>query len=341
MRFERGTLNDIFNNYIVFRELNPINKSLPSFEEIKAKLHLESLPRKKDKEYALVLKEILKSALSFSNIIYIGDTFLSDLTVVENLKDLGIDVFGVITDESVSETSSPHDYIVFNNSWSRLEEIVLDKIREKTILLVDIDKTAIGAHGRNHLPIDKARTDAIVSLAENVFMRNFHESEKENFLKLYKSIHTKELLNFTQDNQDIVSIVTLIIYSGILSLQEFYKASRENTFEEFVENISVPENLGNLIHEVKENLKQKSPTLFPTFRKIELEKTIARMDFLPDETPLQIIFNEEILITGEVYRIGKYALSKGAVVFGVSDKPEIASFNEKFAIFTKEMKIYP
>jgi hypothetical protein len=92
---------------------------------------------------------------------------------------------------------------------------------------------------------------------------------------------------------------------------------------------------------VKYNIKQKSPTLFPTFRKIELEKTLARMDFLPDDTELSTLLEEEILITGEVYDIGKYALSKGAIVFGVSDKPEIASFSDDKAIFKQRMKIYP
>jgi hypothetical protein len=341
MILRRGTLNDIFNDYIIFRELNPVKKSLPNFNDLKDRLGLNTLPRKKDKEYALVLREILKSALDFSSVVYLGDTFLSDLTVIKNLKELGVNIFGVITDETATETQSPYPYVVFNTSWAMLKDFVLDKISNSTILIVDIDKTAIGAHGRNHLPIDKARTDAIVSLAEIVFGHSLDLAEKENFLKLYSKIHTKDLLQFTQDNQDIVSIVSLIIYSGAVNFEEFIHIAKEKTFEEFIEGVSVEGKLESLVSEVKYNIKQKSPTLFPTFRKIELEKTLARMDFLPDDTELSTLLEEEILITGEVYDIGKYALSKGAIVFGVSDKPEIASFSGDEAIFKQTMKIYP
>ncbi|BAL80665.1 hypothetical protein [Caldisericum exile] len=341
MMFKRGNLNDIFNDYIVFRELNPVRRSLPNFEMLKDKLGLQTLPRKKDKDYAIVLSEILKSAMDFSNIIYLGDTFLSDLTVIKNLKELGFDVFGVITDEEAKNTNSPHGYVVFNDSWSKVKDLVFDKISDKTILVIDIDKTAIGAHGRNHLPIDKARTDAIVSLAETIFEKHFDTAEEENFLKLYKSIHTKDLLHFTQDNQDIVSIVALIIYSNAISFDEFLRRANTISFEEFIEGINVSGLIQGLVQEVKDNVIKKSPTLFPTFRKIELEKTLARMDYLPSDTPLETLFSEEILITGEVFEIGTYVLSKGAIVFGVSDKPEIASFSEDKSIFTKVMKIYP
>ncbi|MGC8690655.1 MAG: hypothetical protein ACP5SP_04380 [Caldisericum sp.] len=341
MMFKKGILNDIFRDYIIFRELNPVKKSLPNFETLKDKLELQALPRKKDKEYALVISEILKSAMDFSNIVYLGDTFLSDLTVIKNLEELGFDIFGVITDEEKTNFESPYPYVVFNNSWAKIKDFVSDKISDKTIVIIDIDKTAIGAHGRNHLPIDKARTDAIVSIAEAIFQKKFDSLEKGNFLKLYKSIHTKDLLNFTQDNQDIVSITTLIIYSNAISLDEFLKLAKTTSFEEFIEDIRVSGQLQDLVYEVKENIKAKSPTLFPTFRKVELEKTLARMNFLPDDTPLETLLSEEILITGEVFDIGKYALSKGAIVFGVSDKPEVASFSEDKSIFTKLIKIYP
>jgi len=338
MIFERGTLNDIFGDYIIFRELNPFKRDLPDFETIKGRLSLKTFPRKKDKEYALVLSTILKEAKDFSNIVYIGDTFMSDLTVIKNLKAYGIDVFGVITDEGATPPESGLSYVRFNASWRELLHFVSPYINSNTVVIVDVDKTAIGAHGRNHLPIDKARSDAIFELARVCFA----EPERNTILKLYHSIHTKEFLHFTEDNQDIVSIMTLILYSHLKTFEEFCKIAKEKSFREFIENIEVKEGmLKTFVDEVKEHLSKGSPTIFPTFRRIELEKTIKRMDFLPDATPLDVLFDEEILITGEVYSTGIFAREKGALVFGVSDKPESASISERYTVFTQRMKIYP
>jgi len=338
MKFEKATLNDILNDYIVLRELEPVRKELSSFNVLKDKLGLASLPRKKDKEYAVVLLEILKSAKAFKNIVYIGDTFLSDLTVIKNLKSYGdVDIFGVITDEGAKDLESGVDFVVFSNSWGNLPNIVKDKINENSVVVVDIDKTFIGAHGRNHLPIDKARADAIVELAREMF----DEANIEAFLKLYHSIHTKDFLNFTQDNQDVVSIVSLILYANVITFEDFVNFAKTHSFSDFIFSIDVKGKLKIYVDEVRKNLEENKPTLFPTFRKVELEKTIARMDFLLDETPLSTLLSEEILITGEVFRVCKFALEKGALVFGVSDKPKLASFDNEKSIFTKRMKIYP
>ncbi|MGB9694620.1 MAG: hypothetical protein ACP5SB_01385 [Caldisericaceae bacterium] len=336
MSFRRGTLNDIFKDYIVFRELRPIKEGLSSFEELGNKSH-KGFPRKKDKEYAAILCQIFRSAMSFSKIVYIGDTFLSDLAVIENIKELGYDVFGVITDETGKNSESKYPYIVFNNSWDQLSNYVVDKINNETVLVVDIDKTAIGARGRNDSSVDKARTDAILDLAKRVFKN----PEKDEFMRLYHYIHAKDFLNFTQDNQDIVSILSLIIYSNAISFDDFSSFAKTRKFEEFIQDVKVQGELVPLVDEVRTNIREDNATLFPTFRRIELEKTLNRMDFLPDDTPIEKLLEEEILITGEVYRIGIRANEKGALVFGVSDKPEKASFNDSKALFRKTAKIYP
>ena len=338
MTFRYATLSDLLQNNVVFRELNPLNSSLPNFEALKKELNLQSLPRKKDKEYAKVLYRILKSAKDFSNIVYIGDTFLSDLTVIKNLKEYANEpVFGVITSEGTPLPENHDTFVVFNDKWANLPALVEDKIGGNSLVVIDLDKTFIGANGRNHLPIDKARTDAIVALGKNIF----EAPNRGEFLNLYQKIHSKEFLAFTEDNQDIVSILTLIIYSSVVSFEEFARFTKTGTFEEFINKIDVKEPLLTYVDEVRNNLKLNMPTLFPTFRKIELEKTVGRMDFLPVDTPLDALLSEEILITGEVYEVVDRALKKGATLFGVSDKPEIASFNDNISILSQRMKIYP
>lgn len=338
MTFRYATLSDMLQNNVVFRELNPLNSSLPNFEKLKTELFLQSLPRKKDREYARVLYRILKSLKDFANIVYIGDTFLSDLTVIKNLKKCANEpVFGVITSEGAPLPENDDTFVIFSDKWANLPTLVEDKISGGSLVIIDLDKTFIGANGRNHLPIDKARTDAIVALAKNIF----EAPNEEDFLKLYQKIHSKEFLAFTADNQDIVSILTLIIYSSVVSFEEFAHFAKTGTFEEFIDKIDVKEPLLTYVNEVRSNLKLNMPTLFPTFRKIELEKTIGRMDFLPVDAPLSELLSEEILITGEVYEVADRALEKGAALFGVSDKPEIASFNYRVSILNQRMKIYP
>ena len=73
-------------------------------------------------------------------------------------------------------------------------------------------------------------------------------------------------------------------------------------------------------------------------------KTIARADFLPDETPIAKLLSEEITITGEVYHLALMLKKRGVVVFGVSDKPALSTMPEEgsglLPVYEKTMKIY-
>jgi len=113
-------------------------------------------------------------------------------------------------------------------------------------------------------------------LLQKIFSKHPNE---EDFLKLYQKIHSKEFLAFTADNQDIVSILTLIIYSSVVSFEEFAHFAKTGTFEEFIDKIDVKEPLLAYVNEVRSNLKLNMPTLFPTFRKIELEKQLEEWTF--------------------------------------------------------------
>ena len=49
------------------------------------------------------------------------------------------------------------------------------------------------------------------------------------------------------------------------------------------------------------------------------------MDFLPDRASPGEILREEIVITGEVWEFAAEAKARGALLFGLTDKPDEAS----------------
>ncbi|MBC7195273.1 MAG: hypothetical protein H5U37_06430, partial [Caldisericia bacterium] len=174
--YKRVNLNFVFEDLIVFRELNVIKKDFPNFEKIKEILSINELPRKKDKNYALVLSFIIDKIGDFNKVIYIGDTFLNDKSVIENLTNLNkYEVYGIIT-EGKGEFKREKN-IILNNSWENLVNLIKElnlNFDNNTFIITDIDKTLIGARGRNDLSIDKARFDAIKDVSKN-YIKNFHE----------------------------------------------------------------------------------------------------------------------------------------------------------------------
>jgi len=215
----------------------------------------------------------------------------------------------------------------------------------KTVVIIDIDKTLIGARGRNDRALDKARMDAIISLAGEIF----GEIDIDRFEFVYSEMNKKNMHPFTQDNQDTVAIMSIVFYGDYYNLErfikEFYDVKWANPldFLNFI-NISKEDKAFEFVEEVKENLRMQHPTSFPTFRKRELYYTLNRMDFLPDETDVNDLINEEIMITKEVFEIGFLAKSKGSLVFGLSDKPELSSIPEDKSgepIYLKRAKIFP
>ncbi len=345
--YKRGKLSDIFGRRIVFRELNPVDRDLPQFSEIKKVFSLKRLPRKKDAEYAKALSYIFSKAGSFKKVFYIGDTLMSDASVIENFANLSIyEVFGVITREGELDGFSEKKHFVVSGSWSALGDVisVFEKkhfaIDEETVLVIDIDKTAIGVRGRNDSAIDKARLDAIKELASEIF----GNIDEEKFSAAYECANRKEFFYITEDNQDIVSLLSFFIYDGVVSETDLKSGKFKNALH-LIETVS-PGNtlLKGISLKVLENIKNGNPTAFPEFRRKEFLKTIARTDFLPDETPLSDLLLEEILITGEVYDAALYAKKRGALVFGVSDKPALSTMPQKGEglppVYKKTMKIY-
>ena len=66
-------------------------------------------------------------------------------------------------------------------------------------------------------------------------------------------------------------------------------------------------------------------TPFKAFRYLEYTETAARFGCAPDSMDALDILAREIVITGEVWHVAKQWASLGALLFGLSDKPDEAA----------------
>ncbi len=96
---------------------------------------------------------------------------------------------------------------------------------ESTALLVDIDKTAIGARGRNAHVIDRARQVAALETARQSLGNGF---DPQAFTSAYRTLSQPDFHPLTEDNQDYLAYICLVLTAGFTSLDELALRSRQD-----------------------------------------------------------------------------------------------------------------
>jgi hypothetical protein len=343
--YPKGTLADWIDDRIVYRNLVPADRTLPSLEDVWQEIGLERyrIPRKTEPAYAAAVSRFLELAQAarggpaLRNLLFIGDTYMNDGTAAQNLGD-HLPLRGFIGADRPSEAEQVRydGLLMIANRWGRLadfptwaqsEGLACD---EHTAVLIDIDKTFVGARGRNARVIDAARVTAVRQTVEQLLGGNFDET---GFRTVYDKLNTQAYHHFTADNQDYLAYICLMVVGGVFPADELWKdleAERLTGFAKFVtlcdtRNRRMGEGLALAHREVTSNLRQGDPTPFKSFRYREYFTTIERMDCLPDATSEPDLFEGEILITGEVARLAQRLLEMGVLTFGISDKPDEAS----------------
>ncbi len=340
MGYRRGRIADLLGDSLVYRSLRPQDPRLPGFAELREELGLRGeLPRKGSAEYARVVVRILEAAqglrgTELRRIVYVGDTRHNDGRTIAALGEL-VPVRGFIAAETAEpeniEISGP---IMYANRWGvlgrfrewlRAEDFPLD---EGTAVIIDLDKTAFGARGRNSAPVDAARIAAAARLARDTLGEAF---DPERFRRLYRKLNAPEYHSFTGDNQDLVVFAALAAASGACPperLDEGLRTGKLRDFADFLElleRVSLPPGLRSLLEEIRAGIARGDPTPLKTFRRLEYRETLARMDAFPDGTPRETVLEEEIVITEEVWEFAGEAGERGALLFGLTDKPDEAS----------------
>jgi hypothetical protein len=193
-----------------------------------------------------------------------------------------------------------------------------------------LDKTSLGARGRNDQTIDEARVTAIGRTMRDALGGRLDEAA---FRAVYDPLNVPAYHPFTADNQDYLAYVTLMVVAGIFPADELWRDLRSGVlraFDAFVarcdaRRASMTAALAVVHDEVRSGLAAEDPTPFKAFRRQEYRETIGRMDLLPDEASVDEVLAKEIVITAEVASLAAWMAGQGALVFGLSDKPDEAS----------------
>jgi hypothetical protein len=345
------SIHEFLGDRLVYRNLSPLDPALPSLSDIRRLVGLPegSTPRKSSPEYARAVVEFLRYArrldapdASIKRLIYLGDTRMNDGTAFANLCRAGNwPGLAFIGDEKgepapLMITEWEGQTLCLANYWAALYE--LDAVArqrgfaldEHTALVIDLDKTALGARGRNDHVIDRARVLALQQTVEGALGDTF---DPETFRAAYDRLNRPEYHPFTADNQDYLAYICLILGSGQYSLETLeteVKSGRLTTFAQFIARVdsqadSLPASLRDIHASVYQYVLWGDPTPFKTFRYNEYCATVEKMGYLGENVPAQELIKEELVITQEVRWLASEWQAQGVLLFGLSDKPDEAA----------------
>lgn len=349
--YGRTSVHEFLGDFIVYRNLVPADSRLPPLSELRSEVGLPAgvIPRKSQPEYARVMAYLLQRAraleapgLSVERLVYVGDTRMNDGTAFVNICQAGgwpgLAFIGSERDQpaQVEVVEQGPGTLYLANRWAALADLCgfcrergfpLD---ERTAAIIDLDKTALGARGRNDHVIDQARVEAVRRTVGGLLGDEF---DPQAFQTAYDQLNQSEFHPFTADNQDYLAYVCLILGSGLYALEPLVvevRAERMTTFKQFITAVDgraadLPTNLRRIHDGVYDLVQRDDPTPFKAFRYNEYHATIERMGWLDDGAPVEEMLAGEIVITQEVREVALSWREQGALLFGLSDKPDEAS----------------
>ncbi|MFQ6101389.1 MAG: hypothetical protein ACE5OS_09170 [Anaerolineae bacterium] len=349
--YGRTSVHEFLSDLVVYRNLVPVDRRLPPLTEVRQHLGLPEgvIPRKSQPAYARVMAYLLQQARALEapgtpieRLIYVGDTRMNDGTAFANICRAGgwpgLAFIGSDRDEPprVEVVEQEEGALYLANRWTALSDF--DRfcrergflLNERTAVIIDLDKTALGARGRNDHAIDQARVEAVRRTVGDLLGADF---DAARFQAAYDQLNRSEFHPFTADNQDYLAYICLIVGSGLYRLEPLVaqvRAGRLTTFEQFIAEVDghateLPADLRRIHNEVYALVRQGDPTPFKPFRYNEYQTTIGRMGHLGDDRPAAELLQEEIVITQEVREMALDWWRRGALLFGLSDKPDEAS----------------
>jgi hypothetical protein len=350
--YGRASLSEFLEDRIVYRGLSPYDGSLPNLDQIRQQIGLPAglIPRKNEPDYARVIAHLLKACRQLDSgearidrLIFVGDTHLLDGTAYTNLCQVGgwpgLAFIGSENSQPAQIRLSQTDGgqpLYLSNRWEALADF--DRycaaqglpIGDGAAVVIDMDKTMVGARGRNGQVIDLARLQAVQETVAGLLGSAFDPAA---FRAAYDPLNQPEFHPFTADNQDYLAYVCLILGSGLYSFDKLVaevRAGRMGSFAQFIHSVEneknhLPPELAQIHQEVFGYFQSDDPTPFKAFRRNEYRSTVRRFGCLDDAAPVERLLAEEIVITQEVRALAQEWRRRGALLFGLSDKPDEAS----------------
>jgi len=343
------SLYESIGDWVVYRNLTPADPRLPALHDLRPRLNLGDavVPRKAEPAYGHVLAEVLRSArkldlprTAIQRLVYIGDTWMNDGNAFRNLCASGNWSGWAFMgrDELEQPPQIEVEGSLFQaNRWAALPGFLRflgDKgfaLDEQTAAVIDVDKTFIGARGRNDKVIDAARVEAVQRTVANLLGPSF---DQEAFHRAYNELKQAAYHPFTADNQDYLAYVCLMLGAGLFQLDWLIAEVRSGRMQRFADFIASVESrraelahtgLASVHNDVWRCCQAGDPTPFKAFRYNEYLTTASRFGDLPEATVEQIL-TQRIVITQEVQETATVLKQSGVLVLGVSDKPDEASW---------------
>lgn len=349
--FGLAAMSDLFDDLVVYRSLEPMDRRLKGLKSARVQLglNIDGIPRKLDAAYAQVALWIFEKAQALrraevGEILFVGDTLSGDGKAFQNLLALsGLPgscfIGGEKADQAPVYNKDERTGIFSANRWSSLADwLALEragglKMDKNTVVVLDMDKTTIGARGRNDRAIDSARLKGLYRTVVSVLGDSF---DAKLFETHYDLLNRSKYHHVTEDNQDYLAYMCLILNSSFVDCIDLL-ASIDNgdieTFSQFVRYVEtcivggggVTEAMRQAHTAVHTSVQAGDPTPFKSFRRQEFLATLEYMNNLSDEVPLAERLSQEITITQEVREMGLWMRERGCLVICLSDKPDEAS----------------
>jgi hypothetical protein len=342
------SLYDLVGDLVLYRNLDPVDARLPQFADAWAEIGLADAtrPRKHEASYAQTTAWYLRRARALdrrapelAELVYLGDTAMADGNAFKSLRAVtgwpGWAFIGAEKDEEMAVTEKEDVYVA--NRWSALAEFASLLLAQgatldaRTAVVVDIDKTALGARGRNDRSIDRARTTAIEITVAEAIGESF---DRDAFRAAYGTINVAKYHPFTADNQDYLAYICLMISAGFITTEALLAevdAGLVASFRDFIEQVEagcarLPSDALRALHaDIYGLVLAGDPTPFKAFRRREYRETVSRMGHLPDDAPLAQRLVEEVCLTREVVEFARWLAGRGCLLLAASDKPDEAT----------------
>jgi hypothetical protein len=287
-------------------------------------------------------RRLERPGVDLRRLIYVGDTRMNDGTAFANLCRAGgwpgVAFIGADRGASprVDVVEEGAQTLYLANRWAALADFdaFLRRrefpIDEATAVVLDLDKTTLGARGRNDQVINAVRVEAVRRTVGDLLGRRFDDAR---FEAAYRRLNRVEFHPFTADNQDYLAYICLILGTELYDLDALtaeVRAGRMTTFSQFITRVdeeagALPTRLAALHRRIYARVRAGDPTPFKAFRYNEYRVTVERLGCASDAAPVAELLAGEIVITQEVRRAALAWRARGALLFGLSDKPDEAS----------------
>ena len=342
------SLAEFLDDRFVYRDLQPVDRQYQGYIQCARLFGLDpaSIPRKTDPAYNKVavwivehLQERQKDA-EVEELLFIGDTVGTDAVAFQKMaayaRWAGSCFIGAedLTAPPAMQWDDAHR-VVTANRWTLLADwlqalraahMALD---ERTAVILDMDKTLLGARGRNDQVIDEARLVSLHQALETHMADDFHFDE---FRSIYDTISRPAYIGLTGDNQDYIIYICLMIQSGIINIREVGGFVQQNMlFDHLVRWIStqMDKNLSMQMRQLHDQyqmcIRNGDATPFKQFRRQEFLNTVQRMGHLQDDVSSDERLQSEICITQEVREASLWFQERGCLLLSLSDKPKEAT----------------